>query len=373
MVGSGPHQAESMEFQREDHFVNLKRRRDRDVNVHTAHSSRSQSKNASPLSYGDDTRALQLEINHLKRKLRHERRKRTLSISGSSIDNDEDCSYRCRSRTPPRESFSYDEDIHHKRKSRNSSSKGLGNDTMSRALNQISKSPFTCKIEGGRGPMAMRWFDGLGASSIDSFKELTQVFGSCFIMCSKVPWPLDSLLSLSMREWETLKTYSDRYCEIFNEIDGNFDDVAIRTFKVDLPTEHGLRKSLTGKPATSVRQLMDRIDKYKRVEEDQQQGKGKSKVISQERRDFGSDCYNNSRPKRDFAKQSGSTAPQVVNIVFREPVHQVLEKIKNESYFKWLNKMGGNPLRHNQSLHCQYHQEWGHTTEDCRTLWNHLK
>ena len=92
---------------------------------------------------------------------------------------------------------------------------------MSRALNQISKSPFTRKIEGGRlprrftqptftmyngrtdpvehvshfnqrmvvhsknealmckvfpsslGPVAMRWFDGLRVSSIDSFKELT--------------------------------------------------------------------------------------------------------------------------------------------------------------------------------------------------------
>ena len=66
---------------------------------------------------------------------------------------------------------------------------------------------------------------------------------------------------------------------MFNEIDGDFDDVAIRIFKVSLPAEHGLRKSLTGKPATSVHQLMDMIDKYKRVKEDQQQGKGKSKVI----------------------------------------------------------------------------------------------
>ena len=76
---------------------------------------------------------------------------------------------------------------------------------------------------------------------------------------------------------------------MFNEIDGDFDDVAIRTFKVGLPAEHGLRKSLTGKPATNVRQLMNWIDKYKRVEEDQQQGKGKVKVIPQERRDFRSD------------------------------------------------------------------------------------
>ena len=55
---------------------------------------------------------------------------------------------------------------------------------------------------------------------------------------------------------------------MFNEIDGDFDDVAISTFKVGLPTEHGLKKFLIGKPVTNVCQLMDWIDKYKRVEED---------------------------------------------------------------------------------------------------------
>ena len=105
------------------------------------------------------------------------------------------------------------------------------------------------------------------------------MFGSHFITCSRVPQPLDSLLSMSMRERETMKTYSDRYWEMFNEINGDFADVTIRTFKVGLPTEHGLKKSLTGKPAGSVRQLIDQIDKYKRVKEDQQEGKGKVKVI----------------------------------------------------------------------------------------------
>ena len=121
----------------------------------------------------------------------------------------------------------------------------------------------------------MRWFDGLRVNSIDSFKELTQAFGSRFITCSRVPRPLDSLLSLFVREGETLKMYLNRYWEMYNEIDGNFDDVAISTFKVCLPAE----KSLTGKPVTSVIQLMDQIDKYKRVEDDQQQRKGKAKVI----------------------------------------------------------------------------------------------
>ena len=56
-----------------------------------------------------------------------------------------------------------------------------------------------CKIfPSSLGLMAMRWFDGLGAVSVDSIKELTRVFGSRFITCSGVSRPLDSLLSMSM-------------------------------------------------------------------------------------------------------------------------------------------------------------------------------
>ena len=139
------------------------------------------------------------------------------------------------------------------------------------------------------GPMVMRWFNDLKANSIDSFKRLTQFFGARFIACSRVPLPLGSLLFMSMCEGKTLKAYSDRYWEMFNEIDESYDDVAINTFKAGLLAEHDLRKSLTGKPVTSARLLMDRIDKYRRIEEDQIQGKGKVKVIPQERRDSKSD------------------------------------------------------------------------------------
>jgi len=83
---------------------------------------------------------------------------------------------------------------------------------------------------------------------------------------------------------------------MFNEIDGDLDDMAIRTFKVGLPTEHDLRKSLTKKPVKSVSRLMDHINEYKWIEEDQQQRKGKDKVIPQDRRDFRSNRYNNSKP-----------------------------------------------------------------------------
>ena len=69
-----------------------------------------------------------------------------------------------------------------------------------------------CKVfPSSLGPVVMRWFNDLKANSIDSFKKLTQAFGARFITCNKVPRPLGSLLSMSMREGETLKTYSNRY------------------------------------------------------------------------------------------------------------------------------------------------------------------
>ena len=155
MVGSGPHQAESRGSQREDHFVNLEWRRDWEGSVHTTHTSGSHSRDGSHLSQEKNTRAMQQEIDHLKRKLHHERRRWTPSISNFSSNNEEDNSYRQRSRTPLNKSFSYDKDYHHEHRNRSPSSKGLRNDAMSRGLKKISRSPFTRRIEEGRLP---RWF-----------------------------------------------------------------------------------------------------------------------------------------------------------------------------------------------------------------------
>ena len=64
-------------------------------------------------------------------------------------------------------------------------------------------------------------------------------------------------------------------------------------------------------------------------------------------KDFRSDRNNSNRQRRDFVGQFGATNTQAVSIVFRELVHRVLEKIKNEPYFKWPNKMAGESMRRN--------------------------
>lgn len=60
-------------------------------------------------------------------------------------------------------------------------------------------------------------------------------------------------------------------------------------------------------------------------------------------------------------------------MTFKEQVHRIVDQIKNEPYFRWPNKMGGDHLRRNQNLYCNYHREKGYNTEQCRVLKDHLE
>ena len=202
---------------------------------------------------------MQREINDLKRKLHHAQRRRSHPNPDLPSDDESDDDYRQRSITPPSETFSHEKEHYQRRRCRSPSPWGLGHDAMSRALDQLSKSPFTCRIEGATllrrfqqsaftlyngntnhvehvsqfnqrmavyfknealmckvfpsslGPVVMRWFNSLKANFVDLCRQLTQAFGSHFVTNSGAPWPMSALLSLSMCDGETLKAYSGRY------------------------------------------------------------------------------------------------------------------------------------------------------------------
>ena len=56
-----------------------------------------------------------------------------------------------------------------------------------------------CKVFPSRlKPTTLRWFNGLRKGSIRSFAKLIQEFGAWFVTCSRVPQPMDALLSIKM-------------------------------------------------------------------------------------------------------------------------------------------------------------------------------
>ena len=78
---------------------------------------------------------MQREIDELKKKLRRARQRRSSLDFEPSSEKIDDAMYRRRSRTPPSETFSGDEEYSHKRKNKSLTHKGLGNNAMNKALN----------------------------------------------------------------------------------------------------------------------------------------------------------------------------------------------------------------------------------------------
>ncbi|XP_050242492.1 uncharacterized protein LOC126691499 [Quercus robur] len=225
-----------------------------------------------------------------------------------------------------------------------------------------------CKVfPSSLGPTALRWFNRLRKRPIRNFSELIQEFGVRFVMCSRVPQPVEALLSMKMRAGETLRSYASRYWELYNEIGGDNGRVAASTFRMGLPEDSGLRESLTKKPSEGMRHLMRCIEEYKRLEDDWLQSKGKASMITRPRQ-----ASFPFRPCGGLAIQEPAAQMGEVNVTFKELVHRILDRIKHEPYFRWPNKMGGDPSRRNQSLYCTYHRDNGHTTEQCRVLKDYL-
>ena len=72
----------------------------------------------------------------------------------------------------------------------------------------LSNDALMCRMfPSSLRPISLRWFNNLEHSSIHSWDEMAEAFVSRFITNSQKPKEFDSLLSISMKESESLKSY----------------------------------------------------------------------------------------------------------------------------------------------------------------------
>ena len=167
----------------------------------------------SHVSYVKNDRDMQREIDKLKRELHHARRKCSPPSSEPSSDETDGVSYRRRSRTPPSETFSYEEEHHHRRRYKSPPCRGLGNNTMNKALSQVSKSPFTRNIEDASLPRQFHqptftiyngWTDP--AEHVSHFSQRMAIYSKDkALMCKVFP---SSLGPVAMRWFNSLRANS---------------------------------------------------------------------------------------------------------------------------------------------------------------------
>uniref|UniRef100_A0A2N9FJY0 RNase H type-1 domain-containing protein n=1 Tax=Fagus sylvatica TaxID=28930 RepID=A0A2N9FJY0_FAGSY len=227
------------------------------------------------------------------------------------------------------------------------------------------------------GEVGLRWFDRLEHGSIRSWKEMSKIFTARFITNTRKPKEIDSLLALTMKAGETLKSYSTLYLEVYNDIDACDEDIVVKTFRFGLHEDSKLRKSFTKRPPLSMAELMTRLEEHIRVEDDPKSRAKTAEVAPLvDRKAAQPEPRGESRRARKAKGSAGTSGPGVclaVYTTFKEPIYRLLPLIKDKPYFEWPPKLPGDPATKETKPYCNYHRERGHLTENCRAYRYHLE
>ena len=109
--------------------------------------------------------------------------------------------------------------------------------------------PLMCRLfPSSFGEIALKWFNQLGRRTINSWIQMTEAFVAHFITNSRRTREMNVLLTMKLEDNETIKDYSTRFWETYNDIVGCGKEMAVRTFKLGFPPSTSLRQSLTKRP-----------------------------------------------------------------------------------------------------------------------------
>ena len=172
---------------------------------------------------------------------------------------------------------------------------------------------------------------------------------------------------MRMKDSESLKSYSSRYWEVYNEVDG-CTKIAIKTFKLGLDSESELRYNLSRRPAKSMRDFMSQIKQFVRVEDDQARTRAVSMQGRPPRKPANMEQRRTDIPTKNLGRFPQPRDLGGVHTVFNEPIYRIMAKIKNEHFFSWPTPLGGDPSKRDCNKYCSYHREKCHMTERCYSL-----
>ncbi|KAK3001675.1 hypothetical protein RJ639_021609 [Escallonia herrerae] len=190
---------------------------------------------------------------------------------------------------------------------------------------------------------AHAWFKSLQPRSIYSFGQLSDLFQKHFVSSHSQRKNSASLLNIVQEKNESLACFLGRFNTATLEIDNLDESVKYTAFL------RGLRP--TSKFAFSVNKSPPGKEEQKKRSREITPPEGKSAKHSK---------HDERRPKDPFAWEK-------LTPLNAKP-SQILHEIKDNKALQWPDKMKSRPNKRNKDLWCYFHNDHGHTTDNCGSL-----
>ncbi|XP_073152175.1 uncharacterized protein [Henckelia pumila] len=209
---------------------------------------------------------------------------------------------------------------------------------LSEALPKGVKIPSLPEFDGTR--RALTWFNKLPSRSISNLKQLTDCFIQQFSINKKYPKTTAYLFTIIQKEGESLRDYVRRFTHAVHEFLHVNHDLLAGIMQQNL-RHRKFKESIAGRPPKNLEELLERAEKYIRVEESVE-----PYYLNKRKRE---------EDKQDIRKRD-------------EKRTALLFLTEKKGLLRPLRPMQNNPKRQRSDKYCHFHKDKGHTTEDCFSL-----
>ncbi|KAK3027189.1 hypothetical protein RJ639_042455 [Escallonia herrerae] len=216
---------------------------------------------------------------------------------------------------------------------------------------------------------AHAWFKSLQPRSIYSFVQLSDLFQKHFVSSRSLRKNLASLLNIVQEKNESLACFLRRFNAATLEINNLDESVKYTAFLRGLQPTSKFAFSVNKSPPGNMKALLEKANKYIQAEEYlethmDRRGEGKSEQKKRSREVTPPEGKLAKRPKRD-ERRPKDTFNQTP---FNAKPSQILHEIKDNKALQWPDRMKSRPNKRNKDLWCHFHNDHGHTIDNCGSL-----
>ncbi|KAK3032161.1 hypothetical protein RJ639_034986 [Escallonia herrerae] len=213
------------------------------------------------------------------------------------------------------------------------------------------------------------WFKSLQPRSIYSFGQLADLFQKHFVSSRSRRKNSASLLNIVQEKNESLACFLGRFNAATLEIDNLDESVKYTAFLRGLRPTSKFAFSVNKSPPGNMKALLEKANKYIQAEEylethRDRRGEGKSEQKKRSREVTPPEGKSAKRPQRDerHPKDTFNLTP------LNAKPSQILHEIEDSKALQWPDRMKSRPNKRNKDLWCHFHNDHGHTTDNCGSL-----